>query len=95
MAAGPARYLAKPLALRVSSGSQKNMRNEILRDMVFGCAGVLMVMAAIGLPPQVSAGPQMWGTPLQRDRLLPYYSPNPRHARFSIVGPGGPAFQTP
>jgi hypothetical protein len=71
------------------------MRNEILRDMVFGCAGVLMVMAAIGLPPQVPAGPQIWRTQLQRDRLLPYYSPNPPHTRFHVAGTDRPTSQTP
>jgi hypothetical protein len=71
------------------------MRNEILRDMVFGCAGVLMVMAAIGLPSHVSAAQQMWRSQFQRDRLLPYYSPNPPHARLSIVGTHGPASPAP
>jgi hypothetical protein len=71
------------------------MRNDILRDMVFGCAGVLMVMAAIGLPAQGPAAPQMWRTQFQRDRLLPYYSPNPPHARVSVVGTDRPASWTP
>lgn len=70
------------------------MRNEILRDMVFGCAGVLMVMAAIGLPPQAPASPQIWRMQFQRDRLLPYYSPNPLHARFSVGSNDGPASRT-
>jgi hypothetical protein len=36
------------------------MRNGILRDVVFACAGVLMVMAAIGLPRQGSAAQPRW-----------------------------------
>jgi hypothetical protein len=71
------------------------MRNEILRDMVFGCAGVLVVMAAIGLPPQVPAAPQMWRLQFQRDRLLPYYSPSPPHARLSVVRTHEPASRIP
>jgi len=70
------------------------MRNEILRDMVFGCAGVLMVLAVIGLP-QPAAAPQMWQMQFQRDRLLPYYSPNRPHPRLSVVGTERPAVPTP
>jgi hypothetical protein len=36
------------------------MRNGILRDVVFACAGVLMVMAAIGLPRQAPAAQPRW-----------------------------------
>jgi hypothetical protein len=36
------------------------MRNGILRDVLFACAGVLMVMAAIGLPRQASAAQPSW-----------------------------------
>jgi hypothetical protein len=36
------------------------MRNGILRDVLFACAGVLMVMAAIGLPRQASAAQRSW-----------------------------------
>jgi hypothetical protein len=61
------------------------MRNGILRDVVFACAGVLMVMAAIGLPRQASAAQSRWQTsqsqcqvlksPGQRVQLLPCYMP--------------------
>jgi hypothetical protein len=36
------------------------MRIGILRDVIFACAGVLMVAAAIGLPRQVSAAQPPW-----------------------------------
>ena len=70
------------------------MRDEILRDMLFGCAGALMVVAAIGLPPR-AAGPQVWHMQLQRDRLLPYYSPSRPQVRLSVVGTDRPAGPTP
>ncbi len=71
------------------------MGNEILRDMVFGCAGALMVLAAIGLPPREQVGRQQWPAQFQDVHLLPYYSPhNPAH-RGLFLGPGGPGSRTP
>jgi hypothetical protein len=59
------------------------MRNGILRDVVFAGAGVLMVMAAIGLPRQGSAAQPRWQvnqsqcqtmkSPGQGTQLLPCY----------------------
>ena len=59
------------------------MRNGILRDVVFACAGVLMVMAAIGLPRQASTAHPRWQvnqsqcqtmkSPGQGAQLLPCY----------------------
>jgi hypothetical protein len=61
------------------------MRNGILRDVLFACAGVLMVMAAIGLPRQASAGQGSWQvnqsqcqvlkSSSQGAQLLPCYMP--------------------
>jgi hypothetical protein len=55
------------------------MRNEVLRDVLAGCAGVLAVAAAIGLPGtsarvQRPAGP----APVV---LLPYFSRQPNYCR--------------
>jgi hypothetical protein len=62
------------------------MRNELLRDVFAGTAGVLVVLAVIGLPKDPAATPQMQ-TQWQGARLLPYYSHNlqqpvPPTARF-------------
>jgi hypothetical protein len=61
------------------------MRNGILRDVLFACAGVLMVMAAIGLPRQASAAQRSWqvnqsqcqvmNSSGQGAQLLPCYMP--------------------
>jgi len=71
------------------------MRNEFLRDVIAGSAGVLLVMAVIGLPRDPAAAPQVpvqW----QGAKLLPYYSSNPVHP---VPGqqsrPLGPAHPTP
>ena len=67
------------------------MWNEILRDVVAGCAGGFMVAAVIGLPKvDPPAQPQdrvQW----QDARLLPYYSPNvqPRRPGPEVSGPEG------
>jgi hypothetical protein len=60
------------------------MRKDFLRDVVAGSAGVLVVLAVIGLPQDPATThfsvPAQW----QGARLLPYYSsnlnnsPNPR-----------------
>jgi hypothetical protein len=47
------------------------MRSEILRDVIAGCAGVLAVAAAIGLPRESPAAQQQQ---FQHTQLLPYYS---------------------
>ena len=61
------------------------MRNGILRDVLFACAGVLMVMAAIGLPRQASVAQrsgqmnqsqcQVLKSSGQGAQLLPCYMP--------------------
>jgi hypothetical protein len=50
------------------------MRNEILRDVLAGCAGVLAVVAVIGLPRDAAAvqHSQQWLD--QHAMLLPHYS---------------------
>ncbi len=70
------------------------MRNEILRDLLFGCAGVFMVIAVIGLPRPAQVAHQQWQVQFQDPHLLPYYSSLPPR---SLLGPGtgGPAGQTP
>jgi hypothetical protein len=58
------------------------MRKEFLRDVIAGSAGVLVVLAVIGLPKDPAPTQHMqeqWQT-----RLLPYYSPS-LHSRV-----GGP-----
>jgi hypothetical protein len=55
------------------------MRNGILRDVIFACAGVFMVVALIGLPRPAAAFHQQWqmqypGTP----HLLPCLWVNPK-----------------
>jgi hypothetical protein len=49
------------------------MRNEILRDVLAGCAGVLAVAATIGLP-RASAPVQQAQLPGQHYVLLPHFS---------------------
>jgi hypothetical protein len=50
------------------------MKNEVLRDVLAGCAGVLAVAAVIGLP-TASAPAQQQARPAPRYVLLPKYSP--------------------
>jgi hypothetical protein len=73
------------------------MTNGILRDVVFACAGVVMVIAAIGLPRQAPAGSSQWQTQFQgTPYLLPFYSSLPRvHDQQPGPGTGGPLSQTP
>jgi hypothetical protein len=56
------------------------MRNEILRDVLAGCAGVLVVALAIGAPGGSPAAPSSPPPPrvqqVQGAMLLPYYSVN-------------------
>jgi hypothetical protein len=59
------------------------MRNGILRDVVFACAGVFVVTAAIGLPRPAAATQSQWSVqsrcetkgPGQGTELLPCYLP--------------------
>ena len=54
------------------------MRNEILRDVLAGCAGVLAIAAAIGLP-RASAPIARHAAPSgQHYVLLPYYPARPK-----------------
>jgi hypothetical protein len=73
------------------------MTNGILRDVVFACAGVVMVIAAIGLPRQAQAGSPQWQMQFQgTTHLLPFYSNPPRvHGQVPGSGPGGPSSQIP
>jgi hypothetical protein len=69
------------------------MGKEILRDVFFACAGVLMVIALIGLPGQgQSAGRQVQ---FQDAHLLPCLNCTTGHSRVQDPGPGGPSSQTP
>jgi hypothetical protein len=58
------------------------MRNEILRDVLAGCAGVLAVAAAIGLPRASVAAQQPAPLPAPHYVLLP---------KLSRVGPTVPS----
>jgi hypothetical protein len=58
------------------------MRNELLRDVIAGSAGVLVVLAVIGLPKDIAAAPQPWQT-----KFLPYYSVNLQHS-VKVPRPG-------
>lgn len=53
------------------------MRNEFLRDVIAGSAGVLVVLALIGLPKDHPAPTQHRRVQVQWQgtRLLPYYTP--------------------
>ena len=70
------------------------MRNGILRDVLFACAGVLMVGATIGLPRQPATVHEQWQTQFQGTHLLPCYWQNPKPPA-SGAGRGGPACQNP
>jgi hypothetical protein len=73
------------------------MRNEFLRDVIAGSAGVLLVMAVIGLPKDPAAAtpqvPAQWQGSIE---LLPYYTTN-LHAPVpgSQFRAPGPAHLTP
>jgi hypothetical protein len=73
------------------------MTNGILRDVVFACAGVVMVIAAIGLPRQAPAGSSQWQMQFQgTTHLLPFYSDPPRvHGPLPVFGTGRPPSQIP
>jgi hypothetical protein len=69
------------------------MRNEVLRDVLAGCAGVLAVAAAIGLPNASAPAQQQARLPAQHIVLLPKYS----HTGPSVsqVSPPAPARSAP
>lgn len=71
------------------------MRNEFLRDVLAGSAGVLLVLALIGLPrDQTAAKPQVpprW----PGVQLLPYYSSLHPQVPGPPFRPSGPARLTP
>ena len=56
----------------------EGMRNECLRDVIAGSAGVLLVLALIGLPKDHPAPIRHVQVQVQWRgvRLLPYYTPN-------------------
>jgi len=69
------------------------MGKEILRDVFFACAGVLMVIALIGLPGQRQAlGRQVQ---FQDAHLLPCLNCTAGQSRVHGPGPGVPASRTP
>jgi hypothetical protein len=72
------------------------MRNGILRDVIFACAGLLLVMAAIGLPRQDAAARPQWSEQWQSQDIhfLPFYSFNEQH-RAPTPGGRPPAPPTP
>jgi hypothetical protein len=63
------------------------MRNEVLRDVLAGCAGVLAVAVAIGLPrtSTVAHEPSQFSAP--RIVLLPHYSKLPNSCWVMPVAP--------
>jgi hypothetical protein len=65
------------------------MRNGILRDVIFACAGVFMVVALIGLPRPAAAFHQQWQMKFQGTYLVPCYWVNPKPP------PPGPAVPRP
>lgn len=75
------------------------MGNEILRDVFFACAGVLMVIALIGLPRQGQAGRPDWQMQFQGTQstthLLPCYNCTPNQPRVVNPGSGEPPSLTP
>jgi len=71
------------------------MGKEILRDVFFACAGVLMVMALIGLPRQGQAPGQEWQAQFQNAHLLPCYNCTSNRPRVQGPGTGGPSGWTP
>jgi hypothetical protein len=50
------------------------MRNEVLRDVLAGCAGVLAVAAAIGMPRGLADAQQPAQLQVQHAVLLPHFS---------------------
>jgi hypothetical protein len=50
------------------------MRNEVLRDVLAGCAGVLAVAAVIGLPKDAAAVQHSQQSQILHARLLPHIS---------------------
>jgi hypothetical protein len=55
------------------------MRNEFLRDVIAGSAGVLVVLALIGLPKDSAADSPGMQVQYRGARLMPYYSSNLQH----------------
>jgi hypothetical protein len=72
------------------------MRNEFLRDVVAGSAGVLLVMAVIGLPEAPAATAPQVRVQWPDVQLLPYYvsSAHPQFPAPRFRAPG-PAHLTP
>jgi hypothetical protein len=66
------------------------MRSHILRDVVAGCAGVLAVVAVIGLPGSSSRTSSVPASQTRCVRLLPAYK---GPARMPYVCPPQPVHQ--
>ncbi len=62
------------------------MRNEFLRDVTAGSAGVLVVLAVIGLPKDHPAPTPHTHVQVQWQgaRLLPYYTPHYTHSHPAL-----------
>jgi hypothetical protein len=65
------------------------MRNEVLRDVLAGCAGVLAVATVIGLP-RASAHVQQPAAPAPQYKLLPYFSRQPNNCPAMPAVPSAP-----
>jgi hypothetical protein len=69
------------------------MGKEILRDVFFACAGVVMVIALIGLPGPRQASQQTWQ--YRQTHLLPCYNCTSSQPRVNAPGTGAPTSTTP
>jgi hypothetical protein len=66
------------------------MRNEVLRDVLAGCAGVLAVATVIGLPRAAEPAQQSARLPARQVMLLPYFPPRPNYCRAMPEVPSVP-----
>jgi hypothetical protein len=64
------------------------MRNEILRDVLAGCAGVLAVVAVIGVPRDAAAVQHSQQFLNQHAVLLPHYTHVAPQAPVAPTQPG-------
>jgi hypothetical protein len=65
------------------------MSNQVLRDVLAGCAGVLAVATLIGLP-KASAPVLQPPAPAPQYMLLPYFSRQPTYCRAMPAVPSAP-----
>jgi hypothetical protein len=69
------------------------MGKDILRDVLFACAGVVMVIALIGLPGPGPASQQTWQ--YRQTHLLPCYNCTSSQPRVKAPGTGAPPSLSP